>query len=583
MTYTEKYKSWINSKFIDLKLKSELEHLVDEKEIEDRFYKDLEFGTGGLRGVIGAGTNRMNIHTVGKAAQGLADYLNIKYKEKISVTIAYDSRNMSIEFAKAAAETLCGNGIFVNLFETLTPTPILSYAVRELKSKAGIVITASHNPKEYNGFKVYGDDGGQVTDEVASRITTCADGIKDFSKIKTIGINKAKANGMLKIIGENLYLSYIDKTKNLTIRKDLVKKYAKDLKIIYTPIHGSGNIPVRRVLSELGYDKVFVVKEQEMPDGNFTTVSYPNPEQSEVFELALNMASDINPDIIFGTDPDCDRIGVVVKGEKGQYKVLSGNQTGILLANYILNSLSETNQLPKNGVVIKTIVTTDMIGSIGKKYNVEVLDVLTGFKYIGEKIKEFEQEGKKEFIFGFEESFGYLAGNFVRDKDAVIASMLICEMTLYYKNKGMSLYDALLNIYKENGYYEESLVSIELKGKDGAEKIGNIMQYLRNSMNGLIGNNKIVKKMDYKTGLELDLIKINEKTIKLPKSNVLKFVLEDGSWFVVRPSGTEPKIKIYLSVKGNSLKNASEKIVNLKENVMSIVDMGCINLNTVKE
>jgi len=583
MTYTEKYKSWINSKFIDLKLKSELEQLVDEKEIEDRFYKDLEFGTGGLRGVIGAGTNRMNIHTVGKAAQGLADYLNIKYKEKISVTIAYDSRNMSIEFAKAAAETLCGNGIFVNLFETLTPTPILSYAVRELKSKAGIVITASHNPKEYNGFKVYGDDGGQVTDEVASRITTCADGIKDFSEIKTIGINKAKANGMLKIIGENLYLSYIDKTKNLTIRKDLVKKYAKDLKIIYTPIHGSGNIPVRRVLSELGYDKVFVVKGQEIPNGNFPTVSYPNPEEPKVFELALNMASDINPDIIFGTDPDCDRIGVVVKGEKGQYKVLSGNQTGILLANYILNSLSETNQLPQNGVVIKTIVTTDMIESIGKKYNVEVLDVLTGFKYIGEKIKEFEQEGKKEFIFGFEESFGYLAGNFVRDKDAVIASMLICEMTLYYKNKGMSLYDALLNIYKENGYYEESLVSIELKGKDGAEKIGNIMQHLRNSMSGLIGNNKIVKKMDYKIGLELDLIKINEKTIKLPKSNVLKFVLEDGSWFVVRPSGTEPKIKIYLSVKGNSLKNASEKIVDLKENVMAIVDRACINLNVIEK
>jgi len=551
MTYKEKYKNWINSNFIDLELKKELELLIDEKEIEDRFYKDLEFGTGGLRGVVGAGTNRMNIHTIGKATQGLADYLNSKYKENISVTIAYDSRNMSMEFAKAAAETLCGNGISVNLFEKLTPTPILSYAVRELKSKAGIVITASHNPKQYNGYKVYGDDGGQVTDEVASQIITCAGNIKDFSKVKTMDINSAKTNGILRIIGEDLYLSYINKTKNLTIRKDLVKKYANDLKIIYTPIHGSGNVPVRRVLKELGYENVFVVKEQEMPNGNFPTAPYPNPEDPKVFELALKMAKDINPDIIFGTDPDCDRIGVVVKSEGGKYKVLSGNQTGVLLSNYILNSLSKTNQMPKNGVIIKTIVTTDMVESIAGKYNVEVLDVLTGFKYIGEKIKEFEQKGGKDFIFGFEESFGYLAGNFVRDKDAVIAAMLICEMTLYYKNKGMSLYDALMDIYKEHGYFEESLVSIELKGKDGAEKIGNVLEHLRLSMKGLIGNNKIIKKLDYKTSLEVNLINNTEKIIKLPKSNVLKFVLDDGSWFVVRPSGTEPKMKIYLSVKGN--------------------------------
>lgn len=575
--YKEKYKSWINSNLIDLKLKKELEQLEDEKEIEDRFYKDLEFGTGGLRGVIGAGTNRMNIHTINKATQGLADYLNSRYKGNISVSIAYDSRNMSKEFAVAAAETLCGNGIFVNLFEALTPTPILSYAVRALKSKAGIVITASHNPKEYNGYKVYGDDGGQVTDEAASQIINCAASIKDFSKVKTMEFHKAKNNGMLTIIGENLYLSYMDKVKNLIIRKDLVKEYAKDLKIIYTPIHGSGNVPVRRVLKELGYENVFVVKEQEMPDGNFPTAPYPNPEQPKVFELALIMAKDINPDIIFGTDPDCDRIGVVVKDKEGKYKVLTGNQTGVLLSNYILSSLSETNRLPKNGVVIKTIVTTNMVESIGKKYNVEVLDVLTGFKYIGEKIKEFENAGEKEFIFGFEESFGYLAGNFVRDKDAVIAATLICEMTLYYKNKGMSLYDALMDIYKEHGYYEEGLVSIELAGKDGAEKIGNIIEHLRHSMNGLIGNKKIVKKMDYKTSIEKDLINFDEKIIELPKSNVLKFVLEDGSWFVVRPSGTEPKMKIYLSVKGNSLENASKKIAELKENVMSIVDEAGIN------
>ncbi|MBU3190977.1 phospho-sugar mutase [Clostridium bowmanii] len=577
MNYKEKYKSWINSNLIDFKLKKELEQLINEKEIEDRFYKDLEFGTGGLRGVMGAGTNRMNIHTIGKATQGLADYLNSKYTGNISVCIAYDSRNMSKEFAGAAAKTLCGNGIYVNLFEKLTPTPILSYAVRELKSKAGIVITASHNPKEYNGYKVYGEDGGQVTDEAAKEIITCAGKVNDFSQVKTIEVNIAKTNGLLKIIGEDIYLSYIDRVKNLTLREDLVIKYAKDLKVIYTPIHGSGNVPVRRVLSELGYDNVSVVKEQEMPDGNFPTAAYPNPEDPKVFELALKMAEEINPDIIFGTDPDCDRIGVVVKDKLGKYKVLTGNQTGVLLCNYILNSLCETNKLPKNGVVIKTIVTSNMVDGIALKYNVEVLDVLTGFKYIGEKIKEFEVKSEKEFILGFEESFGYLAGNFVRDKDAVIAATLICEMTLYYKNKGMSLYDALTDLYKKHGYYEESLVSIELKGIDGAEKIGNILEYLRHSMKASIGNNKIIKKMDYRAGLEMNLIECTEKTIKLPKSNVLKFVLEDGSWVVVRPSGTEPKMKIYLSVKGNSLEDTSEKIIRLKENVMSIVDEASIN------
>jgi phosphoglucomutase len=577
MTYKEKYKSWINSNLIDLELKKELEQLIDEKEIEDRFYKDLEFGTGGLRGVMGAGTNRMNIHTIGKATQGLSDYLNSKYDGNISVSIAYDSRNMSKEFAQAAARTFCGNGIFVNLFEELTPTPILSYAVRALESKAGIVITASHNPKEYNGYKVYGEDGGQVTDKAANEIITCAQNVRDFSKVKIMEISTAKAYGMLNIIGESLYLSYIEKVKNLTMRKDLVAQKAKELKIIYTPIHGSGNVPVRRVLRELGYDNVFVVKQQEMPNGNFPTASYPNPEDPLVFTLALEMAKVINPDIIFGTDPDCDRIGVVVKDKEGIYKVLTGNQTGVLLSNYILNSLYETNELPSNGVVIKTIVTTDMVKAISNKYNVEVLDVLTGFKYIGEKIKEFDLSNEKNFIFGFEESFGYLAGNFVRDKDAIIAAMLICEMTLYYKNKNMSLYDALMDIYNEHGYYEESLVSIELKGKDGAEKISNILEYLRSTLKNSIGNNKIITKMDYRIGLEFDLIKNNQKVINLPKSNVLKFILEDGSWFVARPSGTEPKMKVYLSVKGNSLKDTSKKIIELKANIMSLIDETCLN------
>lgn len=577
MTYKEKYNNWLNSNFIGLELKKELEQLVDEKEIEDRFYKELEFGTGGLRGLIGAGTNRVNIHTICKATQGLADYLNSKYKGDISVSIAYDSRNMSKEFAKAAAETLCGNGIIVNLFEELTPTPILSYAVRELKSKAGIVITASHNPKEYNGYKVYGEDGGQVTDAVATEITTYVGSIKDFSKVKTIEFNKAKASGMLKVIGENVYLSYINRIKNLTMRKDLVAEYAQNLKIIYTPIHGSGNIPVRRVLKELGYDNVSVVAKQEMPDGNFPTAPYPNPEDPKVFDLALEMAKDIDPDIIFGTDPDCDRIGVVVKDNEGKYRVITGNQTGVLLSNYILSSLSETNKLPKKGVVIKTIVTTDMVEVIGKKYNVEVIDVLTGFKYIGEKIKEFEETDEKDFIFGLEESFGYLVGNFVRDKDAVIAAMLICEMTLYYKIKGMSLYDALMDSYKEYGYYKEDLVSIEMKGKYGLEKISNILEYLRYSMEGIIGNNKIVKKIDYRASLEKNLVRNEERIIKLPKSNVLKFVLDDGSWLVIRPSGTEPKMKIYLSVKGSSLEDSSKRIIKLKENVMSIVEEACVN------
>lgn len=572
MTYKERYNNWVNSDFIDVESKKELEKLVDEREIEDRFYKDLDFGTGGLRGLMGVGTNRINIYTIRKATQGLADYLNSMYKENISVSIAFDSRNMSKKFAEAAATTLCANGIFVNLFQELTPTPILSYATRKLGSKAGIVITASHNPKEYNGYKVYGEDGGQITDVAASKIISYVDKVKDFSKVKTMGFHEAKERALLKIIDEDIYLSYIENTKNLTMRRELVKENAKDLKIIYTPIHGSGNIPVRRVLKELGYDNVFVVKEQEMPDGNFPTVTYPNPEEPTVFEIALKMAKRLEPDLIFGTDPDCDRIGIVVKNKEGSYKVLTGNETGALLCNYILNSLYETNMLPSNGVIIKTIVTTDIVEGIGKKYNAAVLEVLTGFKYIGEKVKEFEATNEKEFIFGFEESFGYLMGNFVRDKDAVMAAMIICEMTLYYKNKGMSLYDALMDIYEEYGYYKEELVSIEMKGKGGAQEIKNILEHFRNTLGISIGSKGIVRKIDYKTSLESNLIEYVERFIKLPKSNILKFILDDDSWFVIRPSGTEPKMKIYLSVKGHSLEETSKKIIELRQSVMSIIE-----------
>ncbi|OAA84744.1 phospho-sugar mutase [Clostridium ljungdahlii] len=570
--YREKYEYWLSSPYVDQDGKMELKNIEDEKEIEDRFYKDLEFGTGGLRGVIGIGTNRMNIYTVGKATEGLSKYLIKKYNTNISVCIAYDCRIMSKEFAEAAASNLCANGIEVNLFKTLHPTPMLSYAVRELKSKAGIVITASHNPKQYNGYKVYGEDGGQVTDDFANAILSCIESISDFSEIKHMDLKEAENEGILNMLGEDIDKSYIEKVKSLAIRKDLIKAHAKDLKIIYTPLHGTGNIPVRRALKELGYENVNIVKEQESPDGSFPTAEYPNPEDPRVFELALDMAQTIKPDIIFGTDPDCDRIGIVVKNVEGQYKTLTGNQVGVLLTHYILSSLKETDKLPQNGVVVKTIVTTEMAQDIAKEYGVELVNVLTGFKYIGEKIKEFKSKGNKDYIFGFEESYGYLAGDFVRDKDAVIASTLICEMTLYYKMKGISLYEALLELYKKYGFYKEKLISVELKGREGHEKIENILQYMRHSMKRTLGDAKIVKKLDYKLSVEKDLININESKIDLPKSNVLKFIMEDKSWFVVRPSGTEPKIKIYLSIIGNSLKDAEEKMNVFEKRVMKIID-----------
>ncbi|MCH3962848.1 MAG: phospho-sugar mutase [Clostridium sp.] len=572
--YKEKYEEWLNSNFIDEKAKSELKNIKDEKEIEDRFYKDLEFGTGGLRGIMAVGSNRINVYTVGKATQGLSDYLAGKYgnKENISVCIGYDSRLNSSQFAETAALNLCANGIKVNIFESLRPTPMLSYAVRELGSKAGIVITASHNPKEYNGYKVYGEDGGQITDTNARKILACIEDIDDFSKIKTMDINTAKSRGLLNIIGEEIDRSYISRVKELGIRNDLIKSRAKELDIIYTPIHGSGNIPVRRTLRELGYEKVNVVKEQEQPDGNFPTAQYPNPEDSKVFNIALDMAKRIKPDIIFGTDPDCDRIGVVVKNTEGEYKILTGNQVGILLTHYIISSLKEFGRLPENGAVVKTIVTTDAVFKIAEDYGVEIVEVLTGFKYIGEKIKEFNENGNKKFIFGFEESYGYLAGDFVRDKDAVIAATLICEMALYYKTKNKTLYEALMDLYKKYGFYREKLVSIELKGKEGHEEIEKVMQYLRHSMKNHLENVKIVKKLDYKLGVEKDLVNITEKHITLPKSDVLKFIFEDKSWFVVRPSGTEPKIKIYLSVIGDSLMDSDNKIQALQKKVNRILD-----------
>ncbi|AQM59273.1 phospho-sugar mutase [Clostridium baratii] len=571
MNYSEKYNHWLESDIINEETKNELRNIKDDKEIEDRFYKDLEFGTGGLRGVIGAGTNRMNIYTVSKATQGFANYLNEAF-ENPSVAIAYDSRNMSKEFAKATALTLAANNIKVYLYEGLRPTPVLSFTVRHLNCTGGVVITASHNPKEYNGYKVYDEFGGQVTDLKAKKIIDFVNNINDFAKIKNITEEEAIEKGLLNYIGEDVDKAYIEKVKGLTIREDLVKDNAKDLKIIYTPIHGSGNIPVRRVLNELGYENLTVVKEQELPNGNFPTAPYPNPEDPKVFEIALNMAKEENPDIIFGTDPDCDRIGVVVKDSDGEYKVLTGNQTGLLLTDYILCSLKETGKLPENGVVIKTIVTTEGAREIANHYGVEIMDVLTGFKYIGEKIREFKESNEKTYLFGFEESYGYLAGDFVRDKDAVIAGMLISEMTLYYKKKGLSLAEGLNALYEKFGFFKEELVSIELKGKEGQEKIASCIDSLRNATITEIGNVKVRTKLDYKLSTEENLIENTKTNIELPKSNVLKFILENGSSFVVRPSGTEPKMKVYLAVKGSSLDGAINDMKVFKENVMELIE-----------
>ena len=569
--YKEKFNEWLNSAVIAEEVKEELRSITDEKELEDRFYKDLDFGTGGLRGVIGFGSNRMNVYTVSKATQGFANYLNKRFEEP-AVAIAYDSRNMSKEFAEAAALTLCSNGVKVFLYESLRPTPMLSFAVRHLNCTGGIMVTASHNPKIYNGYKVYDEFGGQVTDEKATIIINEVNNIKSFDEIKTISKEEAIRDNLLTYVGEEVDKAYLEQVKSLTIRRELVEKNAKDLKVIYTPIHGTGNIPVRRVLNELGYEQVQVVKEQELPDGNFPTAPYPNPEDPQVFEIALDMAKTSNPDIIFGTDPDCDRIGVVVKDSEGNYRVLNGNQTGLLLTEYILSALKEENKLPENGVVIKTIVTTEGARAIAEHYGIEIMDVLTGFKYIGEKIREFQEAGDRKYLFGFEESYGYLAGEFVRDKDAVIASMLIAEMTLFYKQQGKSLYDGLIDLYNKYGFFKEGLVSIELKGKEGQEKIAKCIDELRNSSLPEVNGVKVATKLDYKLSKEENLSAGTESVINLPKSNVLKYILENGSSFVVRPSGTEPKMKIYLAVKGSSLEDADKQLEVFKDKVMNIVN-----------
>lgn len=569
LDYKQEYTKWLQWELVESSLKEELKTLTDEKEIEDRFYKNLEFGTGGLRGKIGAGSNRMNVHTVAKVTMGLANYL-CKNVEGAKVAIAYDSRNKSDEFAKMAASVLCASGVKVYLYESLRPVPMLSFAVRHLGADAGIVITASHNPKEYNGYKVYGNDGGQVTDSMANSMLEEMNAIDMYEGIKTITLEEAAQKGLLVMIGEEVDEAYYERVEGLAIQKQLLKEKGANLSILYTPIHGSGNIPVRTILKRLGFSNVEVIKEQELPDGNFPTAPYPNPEDRKVFELAIERANVTEPDLIFGTDPDCDRIGVVVKTDEG-YKVLTGNQVGVLLTDYMLRARAQMGLSTPKDTIIKTIVTTEMAAAVAKNYGANLLNVLTGFKYIGEKIKEFLQTGEKTFVLGFEESYGYLAGDFVRDKDGVIAAALIAEMSLYYKEQGKTLYEALENLYQTYGYYKEDLVSLEMQGKDGQEKIAQILANLRaNPIKEVMGI-KVKSIEDYKSSKAYDLLQDIEEDIHLPTSNVLKFILEDGKWFVVRPSGTEPKMKIYVSAIGQTNEEALVLLQQFKEAVLKAV------------
>ncbi|MCM1992485.1 phospho-sugar mutase [Oceanirhabdus seepicola] len=570
--YKKEAAKWIESEFISENFKTTIREMND-KELEECFYKNLEFGTGGLRGKMGVGSNRMNYVTIGKATQGLANYLVNKYNDsKIKINIAYDSRNNSKYFSEVVACVLCGNGIEVNLFDDLRPTPELSFSIPQCSAKGGIVITASHNPKEYNGYKVYNEYGGQITDDAAKEIIQSVNKVENFEDIKSISFEEVKKSGLLNIVGEDLDKQYMKNVKNLIIRRDMINDNAEKLKVVYTPIHGSGNVPVRRVLDELGFKNVVVVEEQEKPNGDFPTVPYPNPEDPRAFELGLKLARDIDSDIIIGTDPDCDRIGVLCK-DGDEYFVFNGNMIGILISDYLLSAMKEKDIMPKNGEIIKTIVTTDMIKRIAEDFGCSISDVLTGFKYIGEKIHKSEESGEKKFIFGLEESFGYLSGDFVKDKDAVIASTLICEMALYYKLKNKSLKDRLFDLYEKYGYFKEDLISITLEGKEGAEKIATALERLREMNNIDFKGFNLKAIQDYNSSECIMCEENRVERINLPKSNVLKFIFDDDSWFVVRPSGTEPKIKIYLSTNGKNEKKLNEKRESLKKQVEELVEV----------
>lgn len=574
LEYKLKYQEWLNSPIIDEETKNELRKIENnEKEIEDRFYKNLTFGTGGLRGVMGAGTNRMNLYTVGKATQGLANYICLKNKKQKGVVIAYDSRNFSRNFARHAALVLNANGIKTYMFKELRPTPELSFAVRELKAIAGIVITASHNPKEYNGYKVYWEDGGQIVPPYDNEIISEVNKIHNLSEVKIVSEDYAKSLNLFYEIDEEIDNRYIEELKKLIINNSVIEKSKKDLKIVYTPLHGTGGTLVPKILKDLGFEKVYFVQEQLEPCGNFPTVTYPNPEEKTSFKLALALAQKVDADIVLATDPDADRLGVYVKDQNtGEYMAFTGNMSGVLMSEYILSQKKEKNLLPENGALVKTIVTSNMAVDIAKEYNIHLVNVLTGFKYIGEQIKIFEENKTYEYLFGFEESYGCLFGTYARDKDAIAAVMMICEMACYAKSLNKTLWNLMVELYTKYGYYQEDLIYFTLKGKDGSNKINRIMENLRRDPISEIAKDKVIAIRDYLIDTRINSLNNEKEKMNMPISNVLYYELEKNGWVCVRPSGTEPKIKIYMGVKENSLDKSLTKLEKVKNEIRNILE-----------
>ena len=573
MNYKETYESWVNSSYFDDKTREELRGIAaDDQEIKERFYKDLEFGTAGLRGIIGAGTNRMNIYVVRKTTQGLANYIISQDGQKKGVAIAFDSRRMSPEFASEAALCLAANGIKAYIFESLRPTPELSFAVRELGCIAGINITASHNPPEYNGYKVYWEDGAQITPPHDGGIMDEVKKVTDYDQVKTMDKEEAIAAGLYEVIGQKVDDAYIERLKSQVLHMDAIRQMAGELKIVYSPLHGTGNIPARRVLDELGFKHVYVVKEQELPDGEFPTVSYPNPESKEAFELGLALAKEVDADLVLATDPDADRLGVYVKDQQGEYHSLTGNMSGCLLADYEIGQRKALKGLPQDGALIKTIVTTNMADAIARAYGVRLIEVLTGFKYIGQQILGFEENHTGTYLFGFEESYGCLIGTHARDKDAIVATMALCEAAAYYKTQGKTLWDAMIDMYEKYGYYKDDIQSITMKGIEGLEKIQQIMESLRQNPPAEIAGYKVTAARDYKKDTITDLATGKVTATGLPSSNVLYYDLTDDAWLCVRPSGTEPKVKFYYGIKGTSLDDADQKSAALGKAVLEMID-----------
>ncbi|UNP76054.1 phospho-sugar mutase [Bacillus nitratireducens] len=572
MDWKQEFSRWLSYAELDAELKEQLENMKqDEKKIEDSFYKNLEFGTGGMRGELGAGTNRLNVYTVRKATKGLARFIEKLGEEakKRGVVVAYDSRHKSPEFAMEVAATLGAHGITTYVFESLRPTPVLSFAVRHLHTVSGIVLTASHNPPEYNGYKVYGDDGGQLPPKEADELISYVNAVENELTVEVADVEQLKADGLLHIIGQEVDDAYAAELNNVIINKEMVKEVGKDLKIVFTPLHGTSNISVRRGLEEVGFTDVTVVKEQELPDPNFSTVKSPNPEEHAAFEYAIRDGEKVGADVLIATDPDADRLGVAVRNHDGEFQVLTGNQTGALMLDYLLSQKKENGTLPENGVVLKTIVTSEIGRTIAKAYGLDTVDTLTGFKFIGEKIKQYEESGQYEFQFGYEESYGYLIRPFCRDKDAVQSVLFACEVAAYYKSQGKTLYDGLLEVFKKYGFFREDLVSLTLKGKDGAEQIQKMMATFRGNPPKEVAGLTVVAVEDYKESIITTLQDGNKEEIHLPKSNVLKYQLEDGSWFCLRPSGTEPKIKFYFGVQDDSLQNSEQKLLTIKEDIMN--------------